>query len=354
MIAFEPVRAARGMFTRSLLLAALTCAALTPAIGALAADSAVVFMYHRFGETTHPATNIRIDQFEAHIKAFVKDDVNVMALPQIIATLRARKPLPERTVAITIDDAFRSVYAEAWPRLKAAGLPFTLFVATDPIDQGNPGYMGWDEIRELVKGGVTIGSQTASHPHMPSRSIARNTAEIAKSNARFQKELGEVPELLAYPFGEVSLAVRRIIVDSGFVAAFGQHSGVLHGDADFHFLPRFAMNETYGDIARFNLAANALPLRVRDVTPADPMLRPADNPPSFGFTVFGEALKAVSSLACYASGIGKAQIERLGAQRVEVRLGKPFPPGRARINCTMPAGAGKWRWFGTQFYVSRK
>jgi hypothetical protein len=118
-------------------------------------------------------------------------------------------------------------------------------------------------------------------------------------------------------------------------------------------LPRFALNEIYGDLSRFRLAANALPLPVREVTPADPKLTPAGNPPSYGFTVYGEALKSLNRLSCYAASQGKARVERLGSGRVEIRLDRKFPPGRARVNCTMPASGGKWRWFGMQFYIPK-
>ncbi|HCH56901.1 MAG TPA: chitin deacetylase, partial [Rhodospirillaceae bacterium] len=87
-------------------------------------------------------------------------------------------------------------------------------------------------------------------------------------------------------------------------------------------------------------------------TPADPLLTESNNPPILGFTVKGPAAKRLSGLACYASGQGKARIERLGS-RVEVRMQKAFSSGRARINCTMPTQSGRWRWFGMQFFVPK-
>lgn len=335
------------------LFVATACLVVASTQIARSAESAVVFMYHRFGEDTYPATNIRIEQFEAHLQEYRSGKVNVLGLPEIVAALRGRKKLPERTVGISIDDAFKSVYTEAWPRLRAAGLPFTVFVATDQVDRAAPGYMTWEQIRELARNGVTIGGHTASHLHMAASSPARVAAELEKANERFKKELGKMPELFAYPFGETGLAERKQVVDTGFVAAFGQHSGVLHGDRDFYYLPRFAMNESYGNVSRFRLAAGALPLRVREITPADPKLSPGGNPPPFGFTVIGDAMKSLRTLACYTSDQGKARIERLGEGRIEVRLRRGFPAGRARINCTMPAGKGRWYWFGMQFYIPK-
>lgn len=332
-------------------MAALALAtAVTPAWPAEEVGGAVVFMYHRFGESSYPSTNIRLDQFESHIKELKSGNYTVLPLPEIVAALRARKPLPPNTVALTVDDAFESVYREAWPRLKAAGLPFTLFVATDPVDQRVPGMMSWDQIRELARAGVTIGAHSAAHGHMPEQSLDANAAEIAASNARFQAELGAVPALFAYPYGETSRAIAGLMEKSGYMAAFGQHSGVAWAGGDLYYLPRFALNETYGGLDRFRLAARALPLPVKDVTPADPVLGPAGNPPLFGFTVGEEIADRAGRIACYASSQGRARIERLG-RRIEVRIPRAFAPGRGRINCTLPARDGRWRWFGIQFYI---
>jgi poly-beta-1,6-N-acetyl-D-glucosamine N-deacetylase len=335
---------------RRFFLAVLSGLAVLVVILPLAAqDFAVVFMYHRFGETRYPSTNIRLGQFEAHLGELGKAKYNVRPLPEVVAALRSGRELPDRTVAITVDDAYLSFFTEGWPRLKRAGFPVTLFVATEPVDAGSANYMSWDQIRILAREGVTIGSQTASHLHMPNASAERNAADLAASNARFKAELGAVPTLFAYPYGEYGLAVQKVVEAAGFEAAFGQHSGVAYAAINRFFLPRFAMNESYGDIGRFRLTANALPLRVRDITPADPVLTAANNPPNFGFTMVGDAVRRIDRLACYSPGDPK--IERLGRQRIEVRLTRKLPVGRTRINCTMPAGDGRWRWFGMQFFV---
>src|SRR3546814_7853295 len=120
-------RLARCMAAALCLGAALPAAAESPA----ADNGAVLLMYHRFGEDALPSTSVRLEQFEAHLAELTSGAYHVMALPEIVARLAAGAPLPERTVAITIDDAALSVYREAWPRLKAAKLPFPLFDSTE-------------------------------------------------------------------------------------------------------------------------------------------------------------------------------------------------------------------------------
>ena len=312
---------------------------------AIAADSAVILIYHRFGEDAYPSTSVTIAQLEAHIDHLTGGGYAVLPLPEIVAAIRAGRPLPERTVAITVDDATRSTFEEAWPRLEGAGLPFTVFVSTDPVDQGHAGIMNWDELRQLVAAGVTIGNHGAAHGHMWQNSDAENRADLLRARRRIAEELGVDAPLFAYPYGEWNGALRTLVAELGFEAAFGQQSGVAAAHSDPLNLPRFALNERYGDIDRFRLIVDTLPLGVGALTPADQIM--AENPPTVGFTV-EPPLPRRDTLACYASGGVAATLDHGDDGRVEVRFDRPFPPGRARLNCTYPAEGGRWRWFGLQ------
>ncbi len=308
-------------------------------------DYATVIMYHRFGESRFPSTNVTVKQFESHLEFISQGNYAVVPLIEIIETLQSGGEVSDKTVAITIDDAYLSVYTKAWPRLKEYGFPFTIFIATDPVDNNLRTYMNWDQIRELQDNGVTIGSQTKSHPHMHRLSPIKVEQEIVLSNNRFLEETGQYPKLFAYPYGEYSLDVVKAVKDAGFIAAFGQNSGVLFAADNMFELPRFAFNENYGSIDRLKLALDGKPLRVKDITPQDMVL--SENPPLFGFTV-EKSLTPISQLRCFSGEFGQLNVEILGP-RAEIRLPDVMKGPRSRINCTMPAENGRWRWYGRQF-----
>ncbi len=164
--------------------------------GAQTTDHASVIMYHRFDEPKYPSTNIALDQFEAHLKFLSENGYSVLPLGEIVSRLQSGEGVPDRTVAITIDDAYLSVYEKAWPLLQKYGFPFTLFVATEPIDRRLRGYMSWEQLREMQAAGMSIGSQTKTHPHLHRISPAEVAAELADSSARFLAELGLRPDCL--------------------------------------------------------------------------------------------------------------------------------------------------------------
>ena len=311
------------------------------------AGSAVILVYHRFGEGQFPSTSIRMEQFKSHLLELRRKRYNIIPITEIIQKTNNREKLPDFTIGLSIDDAYSSVYEKAWPLLREANIPFTLFISTDAVDRQATGYMSWDQIRELESSGVTIGSQTKSHKHLPLISIEDAKQEIDKANVRIKREIGLRPDLFAYPYGEYNSSVRELIIDRGFKAAFTQSSGALHSYSDKFSLPRFALNERYGGIDRFRLVANALPLPVDDVLPIDPLL--VENPPAFGFTV-DKSVGSLKQLACFSSNEGELRLERLG-RRIEARFNTMLPKGRSRVNCTLPGPNNRWRWFGVQFLV---
>lgn len=329
-------------------LIALACSFLFVKI-AFAADYATVLMYHRFGENKYPSTNIRIEQFDAHLEVLADGNYHVWPLDKIVDHLQQGQNIPDKTIAITIDDAYLSVFTEARPRLNAHDFPYTVFIATQPIDRGHRGYMSWEQIRILQDEGVLLGSQTTTHPHMHLISAAAAENELRLSNERFLAEIGQRPKLFAYPYGEYNLETIDVVKKTGFSAAFGQNSGIIHGYNGFYELPRFAMNEQYGTLERLRLAIDGLPLKVNQIVPENVVLDNSSNPPNYGFTLAPEIAND-RQLRCFNSQYGKLDVSILGP-RAEVRLPGPFATGRARINCTMPGTGGRWRWFGRQFLI---
>ena len=314
---------------------------------AVSAESAVILMYHRFGEDGFKSTNIRLEQLEAHIKELRTGAYTVLPVTKIMSQIKNGIPIPDRTVGITIDDGFKSIYRNAWPRFKRAKLPFTVFISTDPIDKKRPKYLTWGQVREMHAAGVDFGAHTASHLHMPATSPERIKAEIIKSNNRITSQLGKAPTLFAYPFGEAGNDVIEATRIGKYSFSFGQHSGVIHQNSNFNYLPRFAINEKFGGLDRFKLILNTLPFPVTDFTPRDSKIV-GINPPNVGFTVT-PSFKNLRRITCFVSGEGRVPITILGTDRIEIRPSKPFARGRTRLNCTLPGVGGRWHWLGTLF-----
>lgn len=327
---------------------ALICGAMAAASPAFAWDHLPVLAYGRFG--ADGGRGIRIEQFEAHLAEITSGGWSVLPLSEALAALRERRALPERSLAITIDGTHESVFLEAWPRLKRAGLPATVFVATNALDRAIPGYMTWAQLREMAESGIEIGSLTVAHPHLADQTPARVAEELAQARRRIAEEIGRPAAFFAYPYGEWNAEVRNAVVGSGHMAAFGQQSGVVHAGSDWWALPRFPMNEAQGGMTRFLVAINALPLPVTGLEPADPALGNAR--PEIRFTV-EPAVGSLERLACFASNEAGPLDLDVFDRRVTIKFARDLPVGRTRINCTVPGPDGHWRWLGLQLHLAK-
>jgi peptidoglycan/xylan/chitin deacetylase (PgdA/CDA1 family) len=305
-------------------------------------SSAVVLVYHRFGENDHPSTNTPLEQLEAQIAILRAGGYAVLPLREVVAALRAGGTLPDRAVAITIDDAYASAYAEAWPRLRGAGLPFTVFVSTDGVDAGQPDLMSWDQLRELERAGIGIGHHGAGHAHPLELAPREWRADLERASARFRSELAGAPSLLAYPYGEWSAALRDVVRELGFRAAFGQHSGVVSSGDDPLALPRFALNTRYGTPERFRRVVASLPLPIRDLEPSDPLV--GGSPPPIRFRV-GPGTRSPN---CFLEG-QPVRVER-DDDHIRIPVPTSTEPRNLRINCTLRVETGRWRWLGLVFF----
>ena len=304
-------------------------------------------MYHRFNENKYPSTNIRMDVFQSHIKLIKNQNYQFIEANEFIE--KFNYPKKKKKILLTIDDAFKSFYDEAWPLLKKNQIPFILFVSTEPV--GNKGYMTWEQILEIEKEDfVTIGHHSHSHEYLIESSDEEFILDIEKASKIFNEKIGYVPKLFSYPFGEYSEFMRNFI-SKNFSYAFGQHSGVIDVNKEKFQLPRFPINENYGKIKRFESIIKSYPLEYKKLTPTEKKINKETNPPKFKVEFFKNQ-KNIKNIICYSNegNIWKKSLTNINDNFLTIDFREPFKPRRGRINCSLNDN-GRWRWFGTQFIV---
>jgi peptidoglycan/xylan/chitin deacetylase (PgdA/CDA1 family) len=304
-------------------------------------------MYHRFNESKYPSTNIQMDIFKQQIE--IIEDSNYKFNNPGEFEKKFSTPKIKKEILITIDDAFLSFYQEAWPFLKKNKVPFILFVSTEPV--GKKGYMTWSQIREVESEDFAfIGHHSHTHDYLINETNDQFISDIKKANKIFLKELGYIPNLFSYPFGEYSKFMKNYI-SKNFKFAFGQHSGVIDLNKDKFELPRFPINEKYGELKRFRSIINYFPLEYKEIFPEEKYLSQENNPPKFQVRFFKEQ-KNLDNINCYSNEGNKWEKSKTNFfnYTLTIKFREPFLPRRGRINCSLNDN-GKWRWFGIQFPI---
>ena len=308
-------------------------------------------MYHRFDENKYPSTNIRNEVFIEHLNLIDEAKIEFISFEKFKKI--AKKSMDKNYILLTIDDAFESFYINAWPILKKKKIPFLLFVNTREI--GREGYMTWDQIREIDKNDfVSIGNHSHSHEYLIDWNNDKIKNDLETAINFFKKEIKYSPSVFSYPFGEYGNNLKKIVKDLNFEYAFGQHSGVIDQTKDFLELPRFPINEKYGELKRFKTILSTLPFPYESIIPEDRYLKADQNPPNVKIKFFDNLIN-IKNINCYSNEGNiwkKSNIKFVDEYVLNISLKEKFKSERGRINCSLQDVSGKWRWLGIQYVIA--
>ena len=310
----------------------------------------ISLMYHRFNESKYPSTNIQINIFKEDIKIIKKLEYEFYNPAEFAKNFSI--PKKNKKILITIDDAFSSFYESAWPFLKENRIPFILFVSTEAV--GKFGYMSWSQLKEIEKEDFAyIGNHSHTHDYLVDLSKEEFLKDIENSKKIFISKLGYNPIFFSYPFGEYSNEITKHISEN-FKYSFGQHSGVIDINKNKFELPRFPINEKYGDLKRFKFLIKLQPLQFKKIKPQERLLDKKNNPPNFSVEFF-QNQKNIDKINCFSDEGNEWKKSNININNnvLKINFREKFLFRRGRINCSLNDD-GIWRWFGIQFSIKTK
>ncbi|MFO7982756.1 MAG: polysaccharide deacetylase family protein [Desulfuromonadales bacterium] len=325
---------------------------LVSAAPALAAGHANIMVYHRFGDSRYPSTNIEMPVFRDQLAYLKEKNYTVISFGDLVNRLKNDADLPERCAVLTIDDAFTSFFEAGLPLLKEYGYPATLFVSTGSVGEG--GYLSWEQLRLVQEEGIEIGNHSHTHDYLLERKPdetflawkKRVRDDIAQAQKLFRRHLGKAPEVFAYPYGEYSPKLQKIVEGIGFAAAAAQQSGVAYEGSDMLALPRFPMGGPHGTFEGFQEKVAMHPLPVKAIEPRSPVVDD-QNPPQL-FVEIEPGIVDLDRLNCFVQGQGRCQVtadpSAKGSYVIEAK--EPLVGRRSKYTLTAPGSDGEgWYWF---------
>ncbi|APC18438.1 polysaccharide deacetylase [Pseudomonas frederiksbergensis] len=242
----------------------LVCAVLACICGlAWGADAAAqsagprvtILVYHRFSETADDSMTVRMGTFETQLRVLREHGYHIVPLREVVDWLRdPNATLPQKPVAITVDDGHRSVFEKLLPIVLRERFPVTLFIYPSAIS--NASYaLTWEQLRTLKQTGLfDIQSHTYWHPNFNVERRHRTPADfqqfvrtqLDKSRRRLEAQTGTHVDMLAWPFGIYDDELIALASDEGYVVAFTLDAHKVDRHARLLALPRFLMIDAYG------------------------------------------------------------------------------------------------------------
>jgi len=167
-----------------------------------------ILCYHTFDSRKPNSYTVSSSRFNEQMRYLWIQKIPVISLSEAVSYVRSGKPIPDRSVVITIDDGYKTARTVAWPILQKYGFPFTLYVYPAAISHLH-GSMTWDDLRYLSAMGVDIESHTMTHPLLTHPGKAMNPKEyeawlsmqLLDSRKMIEDHLHKPVRHLAYSYG---------------------------------------------------------------------------------------------------------------------------------------------------------
>jgi peptidoglycan/xylan/chitin deacetylase (PgdA/CDA1 family) len=236
-------------------------------------NDVLVLCYHALSDGWPADLSTTPDLFEAQLELLLGRGYEPATFERAITDRPAR-----RTVAVTFDDAYRSVLERGFPIMERLGVPGTVFVPTawagrpepmawDGIDnwlgtEHEPELrcMDWTELQTLARAGWEIGSHTRSHPRLTRVEDTQLHEELRQSRSDCEEGLGRPCRSIAYPYGDVDPRVVAATREAGYEVAAALPRRL--GSTQPLDWPRVGVYHA-DDLRRFRLKVSPLLRRIR-------------------------------------------------------------------------------------------
>ena len=205
-----------------------------------------IFVLHRVGDNRYPSTNISVKLLKNDLKYLKSHNYKIVTLSTLVKRIKNHQNI-DKYVVFTIDDTFKSFYKNGLPLFKKYKVPFTLFVYVQSAQEHFGDYMTWKQIKNASKYGE-LGIHSWAHPHLAKLSNKEIINDTKKAIYYFEKHMGYVPNMYAYPYGEYTSRVKKIIKNF-FEIICNQNIGAIDLSTPIDDLDRIAITGNV-DIAK--------------------------------------------------------------------------------------------------------
>ncbi len=185
-----------------------------------------ILCYHNIGPQAKGRLVIAAKTFQEQMRYLKANGFRAVSLSDYFDFLAQKAQLPRKAVVITFDDGYKSFSQYAYPVLRELGFTATLFVYTDYIGSGANAF-SWADLKKLAGEGFHIEAHSKTHSDLRrtkgesvNQHRQRMNAELEQPKALFQRNLGQTPKSVAYPYGAQDEDVVQRAKELGYIAAF--------------------------------------------------------------------------------------------------------------------------------------
>ena len=152
-----------------------------------------ILEYHQITDNPDPRAEIYSvppAEFSAQLDYLQENGYTTITLNDYMKARRFGKPLPKKPIILTFDDGYENNYTEMLPILEAHNMTAVVFVISNFL--GKPDYMTFEQVQDMQRRGLEIGSHSADHLPLPTLSDDFLDNQIRHPNGIYNEKIIEM------------------------------------------------------------------------------------------------------------------------------------------------------------------
>ena len=213
-----------------------------------------ILEYHMV--TMHPREdaehyNVPPEEFAAQLDYLSEQGYTTITMLEYMKAKKGKLTLPEKPIILTFDDGYADNYQEMLPILEAHGMKAVVYMVTNMI--GQPGYLSWEQLREMQERGVEIGSHTANHLPLTELSPEERAEEVQLSKLLMEWNGIRTVFSLSYPNGKYDDSLPQLLRESEYLTAVTGDPGLNTFQTDPYLMQRVNIPDSPFGMTAFRL-----------------------------------------------------------------------------------------------------
>lgn len=191
----------------------------------------------------HESLTVDSGTFDSQMAYLVSRGYRTISAETLTAALSGHTGLPGKSIVVSVDDGYDDMFAYAYPIIQKYGITVNLAIPTGLIN--NPGYMNWDNLRQMTGSGkVFIYNHTWSHANLAGVSSEKAQYEVSTAKKQLVENLGRNSNVFFYPYGNENSAAVETLRANGYSAAFTTIPGTTQCDSFMMSLRRIRIGNS--------------------------------------------------------------------------------------------------------------
>ena len=213
-----------------------------------------ILEYHMVTEEPRPGAERYVvlpEDFAAQLDYLTAEGYTTITPQDYARARKGKQQLPEKPVILSFDDGYEDNHRVILPMLEERGMKAVFYVVTNDI--GLPGYMTWDDLFDLERHGMEIGSHTANHIPLTTLPPEKQREELHLSKLMLEWKGLKTIYSFSYPTGAYDDGIVAMLAEEDYLTAVTGEAGLNNVETNPYLLHRVNIPRPHFGLTEFRM-----------------------------------------------------------------------------------------------------